>query len=289
MIEERWIEGFEGIYSITSCGICFSYRKGLKKEMKAGFTQRNKEKQYKFVNLSMDGKFKANYIHRLVACAFIPNPENKPCVNHIDGDKKNNRVDNLEWVTYSENVFHAVEIGLIPLKDYTEIIDNFINKGELSGYEQSYLRQLITPEDFKRNGLPVDLGKVSFRYNGRPLKDVWYDNCKIYRMLEEGYRISEISKATGFSLGTISRIKKNDIHPEGYEIYKNSLTEQDKADILDVRKINERKQLFNLKEVGPCENCGEIMEEKRSHKIFCSDSCYHKFKRKSLEAILDNC
>lgn len=52
------------------------------------------------------------YIHRLVATTFIPNPNNKPEVNHIDGNKENNNVTNLEWVTKSENGFHAYRIGL---------------------------------------------------------------------------------------------------------------------------------------------------------------------------------
>ena len=68
---------------------------------------------YLSVRPSIDGKQKTLYIHRLVAETFIPNPEHKPTVNHKDGDKHNNRVDNLEWATCSENTTHAYDHRLI--------------------------------------------------------------------------------------------------------------------------------------------------------------------------------
>ena len=69
-------------------------------------------KGYHRVSLNQS-KYKRQYqLHRLVAETYIPNPKNKPQVNHIDGNKSNNHVSNLEWVTGSENVLHAVKIGL---------------------------------------------------------------------------------------------------------------------------------------------------------------------------------
>ena len=67
---------------------------------------------YKRIGLSIGGKRKLYYVHRLLAEVFIDNPEGKKCVNHIDGNKLNNSLDNLEWVTYSENTQHAVNTGL---------------------------------------------------------------------------------------------------------------------------------------------------------------------------------
>lgn len=72
----------------------------------------NKQVQYKQVSLWKNNKGTSYYIHRLVAEAFIPNPEGKSEVNHIDGNKQNNHVSNLEWVTSGENSLHASKSGL---------------------------------------------------------------------------------------------------------------------------------------------------------------------------------
>ena len=70
------------------------------------------KKGYLRVRMSLQDKKATAKVHRLVAVAFIPNPENKPQVNHIDGDKRNNDVRNLEWVTNGENQIHAYKTGL---------------------------------------------------------------------------------------------------------------------------------------------------------------------------------
>ena len=72
---------------------------------------------YKRIHVSDNGESFKFLVHRLVACAFIPNPDNLPCVNHKDGNKQNNCVDNLEWCTYSYNQKHAFKTGLRDCND----------------------------------------------------------------------------------------------------------------------------------------------------------------------------
>ena len=105
------VEGFEGIYKISNEGVLISTpRFGVK----GGVKKRTKiERGYESYSLHKDGKSCNKLVHRLLAEHFIPNPDNKPYVNHIDGNPSNNTLDNLEWVTQLENIQHAIRTGLM--------------------------------------------------------------------------------------------------------------------------------------------------------------------------------
>lgn len=101
----QWIKGFEGIYKVSSFGRVISVeRKDRFNRQVGGELKQAQVKGYCFVTLFKDGKGIQRYVHRLVAEAFLPNPENKPCVDHIDTDKSNNHASNLRWATYKENM-----------------------------------------------------------------------------------------------------------------------------------------------------------------------------------------
>lgn len=110
MEEWKWIEGYEGQYQISNKGRVKSFKK---KEPKILTPKKDGRGYYLMICLRKNGKDKYCLIHRLVAQAFIPNPKNKEQVNHIDGNKKNNCVENLEWNTPTENINHALDNGLM--------------------------------------------------------------------------------------------------------------------------------------------------------------------------------
>lgn len=107
LMEEKWKEviGYNGRYLISNKGNLYS---NFSKRNLVG----NSTRGYKYYVLTKNNKSECLKAHRLVAIAFIPNTKNKPCVNHIDGNPSNNNVNNLEWVTHSENTKHAFKIGL---------------------------------------------------------------------------------------------------------------------------------------------------------------------------------
>lgn len=119
-MEEIWrdVEGYKGYYQVSNLGNVLSLertittKRGYEFKCKAKTLQPTKARGYQTLRLRKNQKYKSFLVHRLVAIAFLPNPEGKKEVNHIDGNKENNRLDNLEWATHQENLIHAYANGL---------------------------------------------------------------------------------------------------------------------------------------------------------------------------------
>jgi hypothetical protein len=139
---EIWkpIDKFKDLYEISSIGRVRSNSR------KARILKPGSNKQgYRQVSLGKDWKFNTFRINRLVAIAFIPNPDNKPQVNHINGIKWDDRVENLEWVTAKENSIHAFKIGLKTINDLCmkkkiEAVKKLLNKS---------LINIVTNEEYE--------------------------------------------------------------------------------------------------------------------------------------------
>jgi hypothetical protein len=144
MIEEfKWIKGFEGLYKVSNFGRIYSVQRYDKlNRLRGGIfvSTRKTPFGYIIVSLNKDGKQYTFFLHRLVAKAFIANPLNKPEVDHINGDKTDNRVVNLRWCTKSENIRNPVT--------YAKMSDN-AKKNPVRGSKNPFSRKVV---QFTLNG-----------------------------------------------------------------------------------------------------------------------------------------
>lgn len=179
MKELQWrdVVGYERKYMVSDTGKIISCeRHGTdgrllrEKEIKGGHFSNG----YQFVCLRKDSKSKNLLVHRLVAEAFIPNPDDLLVVNHIDGNKRNNCVENLEWCTQGRNLEHAIEIGLIGSQckirrkvtvkqgEHIILFDTMKDCAEFFGFKKGWLHNKI-----RKHGCIFNYGDYEIEVHGR--------------------------------------------------------------------------------------------------------------------------
>lgn len=175
--EEIWkdVDGYDGTYKVSNMGRVKSVRyidsaESVKEKI---LSSPNNQNGYPSVSLCKYGRIKTFVVHRLVALAFVPNPLNKPHVNHKDGDKMNPKAQNLEWCTPYENNLHAFKNGLLT--------NNNRSKKVLNG------------EVFIKDGNHVKCRKII-------QKDLYGKHIKVWNSLKEasfnsGIKYSDLTKA----------------------------------------------------------------------------------------------
>ena len=173
----KWkdVKGYEGLYQVSDEGVVISLPRQYGNRLIAGrilSTNRLTRDGYRRVSLSKEGKPKEFRVNRLVAETFIPNPENKPTVNHKNGNKLDNRVENLEWMTREENMQHAYDNGL---KKPTR--GPFNAQAKLSESDVRYIRKHYKRQDktFGTVGLAKKFGTTP-RVIGLVVRGLSYKN-----------------------------------------------------------------------------------------------------------------
>lgn len=160
------ISGFEN-YGISSDGKVYNLKTGCERKVRI-----HPKSGYAFISFYNNGKTKTFMVHRLVGLHFLINPDNKPQINHINGIKSDNRVENLEWVTDSENKKHCYQCGLKDknvLSKKVMMID--VNNGEV-------IREFNSANEASRI-IGINQGSISNCCNGK---------CKSYKGYKWKYK-----------------------------------------------------------------------------------------------------
>lgn len=216
--EEVWkdIQGYEGRYQVSSLGRVKSYTRAKNPE---GIVLKFSEVDgYNRVGITDSSGYRRHFLaHRLVAMAFIPNINNKPQVNHIDSNRKNNNVKNLEWVTNRENSIHSWEYGGREMSEEhkSKVSKTRIEKGLSKGKNNPMYGKEFSEEHRKKISKTLSDGRLKGRNNPN------YGNRKSIVSISVEVKflngevkvytsIREAGEATGMDNSSLSkRLKKN--------------------------------------------------------------------------------
>lgn len=205
--------GYEGIYQVSNTGQVKRIAES-NNQYKAGYVLKQQiNRGYCSVELNGIGKPKCVRVHRLVAMAFIPNEHNKPHINHINGIRNDNRVENLQWVTPKENEIHKHRVLKSTVYKY-KVSDEQVKQMIALHKSGKRMRQIsemvnlpigIIHNHFKKHNHMVGL---SGQYNGSAkIKAHQIEEIKNKRMAGATYK--QIASEYGVSYQTISRIVQN--------------------------------------------------------------------------------
>ncbi len=200
--EWKDIEGFEGLYKVNRNGDVLSLvgwngKQYINREriLKPTLTTTG----YQKVDLKRDGKRKSLKLHRIVAMAFIPNPNNYPIINHIDGNPLNNSIENLEWCTQKHNCKHAYDTGLRKRKlNEANVVEEYCKSDKTSATKVARRFNATTSSVcrvLKQNNIAITRNPSKYGIDLETIK----------AELDAGYTNAELAEKYGCSGNLIAR------------------------------------------------------------------------------------
>ena len=212
---EIWkdIVGWEGLYEVSNLGNIRSADRVIAgpnpcgRRIKGRLRKTLIARGYVSINLldKKTGRSTRNSVHRFMAEAFIPNPENKPEVNHKNGIKHDNRLENLEWVTRSENSLHAWETGLVKKRFRTEEQKQKMKIASKDRHKNLLGWKNKNKDKMKEMALAASLSQV------KKVNQLSKDGT----FIKQWGSLTEASKGTNSPLSTISKCAKGKLETSG--------------------------------------------------------------------------
>lgn len=210
----------EGRFRVYEDGTVNRIKNGV--EVKAAIHKNGRKNNYCCVNYYANGKSNIIGVHRLVAMAFIPNPENKPVVNHKDGNPGNNNVWNLEWVTQQENVQHAYDTWLAnPWRKahpciYCGSLTN-ADTPECTKCRRALVWKKIEKAEQAKNGTANTSKFTAKKYEKCNVDGLTDSEIRFLEKAKAGMIISDIAREYGVSRQWVSYCLKNVLKKNGME------------------------------------------------------------------------